>query len=1040
MVLSFGCALALLCAWLAAAQSLPQAVPQTAKPATASLAPAVRKTAAAEPVPPQDIRAARQAFERGQHAEQAGNWNEAFEAYGEAAAKSPNDRAVRLRLELARFALVQQDTQEAARDILSGKDGQARERLQVALRLDPGYTVAREQLAQLGEPATAAPIPPPGTQMRPAAGPPQLKEPLGSRDFDYSGTTRGAYEEIARQFGVTATFDGDLPDRQIRFRAPGVDFHTAMRLLAEETTTFWTAVDPRTFFVTPDSAQKRRDYDPEIEQTIDLPDSETLDDMTETTRLVRDIVGIRRSQLDAQTHRLTLRDTPDNVALARALVQEIEQARGEVLLEIDVLEVDRTLAQQLGITPPSGTETISLNPAEVTQLAQAFQSGTLVQALQSIFGSNPLTASGASMLPPLIALGGGKSLILATVPGATADFSRAVSAVRSAQRVLLRVADGKEGTFFVGERYPITLALLSSSLVTPATQFTPGILPGTFPSTNYDVGTAPASVVVGDFNGDGKPDLAVVNKTDNTVSILLGNGDGTFGAATTFPTGMAPIAVVTSDFNGDGKLDLAVVNQTDDTVSILLGNGDGTFQTHVDYPTGTGPVAIAVGEFNAMNNSNVDLAVVNKSANTVSLLFGNGDGTFGPKTDLAVGAAPSAIVVGDFNNDGFSDLAVTNSGGNTFSVVLGRGNGTFTAHNDFTTGNVPSAIAAADFNADGRLDVAVTNQTDNTLSIYPGNGDGTFSSVTNFDTGATPVALAVSDFNSDGLPDLVAANEGANTISVFLNLGAGNFVSPISLPTGEVPVALAASTLDNTNTLPDVVAVNQNSNNITVILNTATIPTTSSNAATTSYPGAEYVDLGLQVKATPRLHPNDEVTLSLQFDIKSLSGQNVNGIPILSNRTVQQTVRLKENQTSVLSGIMQSSELKGLTGLPGLANVPGLGQVTADRSKQESGTELLIAVTPRQLRLPRHVDSTLYAGRGPGSAPLGPTAPGIAAPGGQPAPLPGAPAPGAVIPPGPANDNQGAPAPGAQPTAPQSAAPQLQSPANQPGPDRPNNQ
>ncbi len=1028
IALGLVCIGVLACAWLAAAQSVPQA----ATSVTASPARAGHEPGAGEPELSPNARAARQAFAKGQRAEQAGNREEAFEAYGEAVARSPNDRDIRLHLELARFALVQQDTQEATRDILSGQDGEARERLQAALRLDPGYTVAREQLAQLEEPPVIPPASARAPQTRSAAGLVQLREPRGSRDFDYTGTTRGAYEEVARQFGLTATFDGDLPDRQIRFRAPGVDFPTAMRLLAEETTTFWTAVDPRTFFVTPDSPQKRRDYDPEIEQTIPLPDSETVDDMTETTRLVREIVGIRRSQLNTQTHMLTVRDTPDNVALAQALVKEVEQARGEVLLDIDVLEVDRTLAQQLGITPPSGSETISLSSTEITQLGEAYQSGTIVQALQGIFGSNPLTASGASMLPPLLLLGGGKSLLLATVPGASADFSRSLSAVQSAQRVLLRVADGKEGTFFVGERYPITLALLSSSLVTPATQFTPGILPGTFPSTNYDVGNAPSSVAVGDFNGDGQPDLAVVNKSDNTVSILLGNGEGGFGTATTFATGVAPVALITSDFNGDGKLDLAVVNQSDDTVSILLGNGDGTFQPHVDYPTGTGPVAIAVGEFNAMNNSDLDLAVVNKTANTVSLLFGSGDGTFGAKQDITVGAAPTAIVVGDFNNDGFSDLAVTNGGANTFSIMLGRGNGTFTTHNDFTTGNLPSAIAAADFNSDGRLDVAVTNQTDNTLSIFPGNGDGTFSSVTNFDTGATPVALAESDFNSDGLPDLVVANEGANTISVFLNLGAGNFVSPISLPTDQAPVALAAGVLDTASSLPDVVAVNQNSNDVTVILNTATIPTSSSSAPLTSYPGSEYVDLGLQVKATPRLHPDDEVTLNLQFDIKSLSGTNVNGIPILSNRTVQQTVRLKENQTSVLSGLMETSEMNGLTGLPGLANVPGLGQVTADRSKQESNTELVIAVTPRQLRLPRRIDSTLYAGRGPGSAAAAapavtgaPAAPGIPAPGGRPAAASGAPG---AIPPGPGNDNTGTQAPNnqspnAQPPAPVQAAP-----------------
>src|SRR6185437_6214123 len=180
---------------------------------------------------------------------------------------------------------------------------------------------------------------------------------------------------------------------------------------------------------------------------------------------------------------------------------------------------------------------------------------TLLQAIANIFGSqNPLANSGglAAAIPPLIAFGGGKTLFLATLPGASATFSQTLSVVRHAQRVLLRVEDGRPATFFVGEHFPITLALLSSSLVGQTSQFTPGILPGTFPRTDYTAGTAPAGIVTADFNGDGHLDLAVVNKTDNTVSILLGNGDGTFGTATNFATGAGPSAVVAGDFNADG--------------------------------------------------------------------------------------------------------------------------------------------------------------------------------------------------------------------------------------------------------------------------------------------------------------------------------------------------------------------------------------------------------------------------------------------------------------------------------------------------------
>ncbi len=127
------------------------------------------------------------------------------------------------------------------------------------------------------------------------------------------------------------------------------------------------------------------------------------------------------------------------------------------------------------------------------------------------------------------------------------------------------------------------------------------------------------------------------------------------------------------------------------------------------------------------------------------------------------------------------------------------------------------------------------------------------------------------------------------------------------------------------------------------------------------------MDLGLKVQATPRLHPNDEVTLDLQFDISSLSGQNVNGIPILSNRSLKQTVRLKEDQTSFLAGIIESNETNTITGLPGLAQAGPLGYLAGVRGNQNSKTELVIAITPRQLRATPRNDSSLYAGRGAGS-------------------------------------------------------------------------
>src|SRR2546426_298561 len=178
---------------------------------------------------------------------------------------------------------------------------------------------------------------------------------------------------------------------------------------------------------------------------------------------------------------------------------------------------------------------------------------------------------------------------------------------------------------------------------------------------DFGTGLDPSAVVAADFNGDGTLDLAVANKDDNTVSIVLGKADGTFAAQVTYATGLAPVALVAADFNQDGKLDLAVVNVNcpsvpcgPGSVSILLGSGDGTFGGPADFPTGSSPIGIVAADFNG--DKKIDLAVANQNDGTVSLLLGNGDGTFQGQTAVSVAGGPKALSGGDLNGDGKLDL------------------------------------------------------------------------------------------------------------------------------------------------------------------------------------------------------------------------------------------------------------------------------------------------------------------------------------------------------------------------------------------------
>jgi tetratricopeptide (TPR) repeat protein len=312
----------------------------------------------------------------------------------------------------------------------------------------------------------------------------------------------------------------------------------------------------------------------------------------------------------------------------------------------------------------------------------------------------------------------------------------------------------------------------------------------------FNTDPAQNSVAIGDFNGDGKPDLAVVNSAGNNVSVLLGNGEGTFPAAPTYSAGINPDSMAVADFNGDGILDLAVINaggnggQKPGTLSILLGNGDGTFQAAVNYPTGLTPGGAVVGDFNG--DGIPDIAVANYWSATVGIYLGNGNGTFQAAVNYACGQFPGCVVVADFNGDGILDLAVPNVVQNTVSVLLGNGNGTFGAPQSFASGGTfPYYMVVGDFNADGVPDLAVANSISGTVNILLGNGNGTFQAAAHYAT-PDPVFPVVGDFNGDGKLDLaVATGTGgpSGSVSVLLGNGDGSFQAPVRYPTGPFPIA-----------------------------------------------------------------------------------------------------------------------------------------------------------------------------------------------------------------------------------------------------------
>ena len=302
----------------------------------------------------------------------------------------------------------------------------------------------------------------------------------------------------------------------------------------------------------------------------------------------------------------------------------------------------------------------------------------------------------------------------------------------------------------------------------------------------------PTAVITASLRGNGQTDLVVANQTDGTITVYLGNGDGTFTAQPPITVGTSPVALVANDFDGDGHIDLAVVNQGDNTVSILFGDGSGAFPGSTAFPTneilqtGTTPSAIVSGDFNA--DGHFDLAVTNFGDSTVSVYLNSTDGTgtftpVAPALPVGTNTGPRALATADFNGDGIADLAIVNETTSTVSIFLGhnggsgQGDGTFTqqALSPYATGLAPFGIAVADFNSDGVQDLAITNQNSNTVSVFLGNastastsvGDVTFQQKVDSATGAGPTAI-VSGASAAGTLDIIVANFADNTVSVLI--------------------------------------------------------------------------------------------------------------------------------------------------------------------------------------------------------------------------------------------------------------------------------
>ena len=376
------------------------------------------------------------------------------------------------------------------------------------------------------------------------------------------------------------------------------------------------------------------------------------------------------------------------------------------------------------------------------------------------------------------------------------------------------------------------LALFPGSVFAACPEFTV--------ATGPAVGTHPYGIAQADFNVDGKPDLALANFTTNNVSILMGQGDGTFAAAQNYQAGLNPIAIAAGDLDGDGRADLVTANFGNGTFSVLRNDGNGTFGVPTSFQAGASPWAIALAKVNPDNVLDVVVAEYTgtstppNSGNTISVSLGDGLGAFGERNPYNVGYGPSGLALGDLNGDGLTDLAVSHANSTDVAVLLNTGHLFGTATMISVGGAGSEGIAMADLDRNGDLDLAVGKGVTSQLAVLMGHGTGGFAAPVNYAVGAGGRGVAAEDFNGDGVDDVAVGNFGAAFVSLLVGNGNGTLQAARSINHGAAAAGIATGDFNRDGRL-DIATANKEIHNTSILLGSASCaPSCTTFAAHTS--------------------------------------------------------------------------------------------------------------------------------------------------------------------------------------------------------------
>lgn len=289
---------------------------------------------------------------------------------------------------------------------------------------------------------------------------------------------------------------------------------------------------------------------------------------------------------------------------------------------------------------------------------------------------------------------------------------------------------------------------------------------------SFGSGPGVKSVVVADFNADGRADIAAANSQISQLAIRFGNGLGAFPTLASVPAPNKPVFLALGDVNGDGRPDVSTVSSLPE-VQVFVGDGAGSFVTGKVFMNGVATYGTVHCDFN--KDGNPDVLAPLYQANTVYALAGNGAGNLAAPTLNTSGAVPRSIAIGDFNLDSTIDYAVANQNSNNVVVALGTGGASFGTGVSYAVGMFPRTAHVADFNLDAKPDVLTVNMNSNDVSMLAGDGLGGFAATQNSAIGNTPMCGATADFNADGITDVFVGRSSVQTAHVFVGNGTGGF-------------------------------------------------------------------------------------------------------------------------------------------------------------------------------------------------------------------------------------------------------------------------